>query len=743
MTQEEKLALVRALQPVVSRVRTDISAIKYKDREGKTKQAWTDEALTEGHLAKHVNGVGPARGCCPIKAGEDVTMVALFDLDSHKGEIPWSDMAEWADKITQASQMFGLEPIPFRSSGGNGIHLIYLWDEPQDAYSVRQTMKMILESLGLRDGATGLVDGAVEIFPKQDKVPAGGKGSQFILPLAGMSEPLIPMLGYEPAGKDYAVNMAWPVSEPVAKIEKPVRAVTTVVEGSVELATLRSALAAIPNEDENELDYDDWRNIIFAIHAETGGDEEGLALAHEFSARSSKYDPDFLDNRVWPYITDREGGVTGRTILAKAKEFGWQEDISGMFEVLSVETDENGQMVEELPAFRRNRQGDILADLDNIILGMNSFAVSGCYIAWDEFRGMVVMTEQRDGAGGWRPIEDHDAVAFRLRLERVGFKPISREMMRDVIKFLSNQNKFDSAILWGRGLKWDGVKRIDTFLERYFGVADKKYARALSRYLWTALAGRLVKPGIKADIALILIGLQGAGKSTAVAALAPFDDWFCELDLSADDDKKARMLRGKLVSEFGELRGMYNREVEHIKAFMSRQFEEWVPKFIEYATRYYRRAVFIGTSNEDKVLVDRTGNRRWAPVRVGAVDVEAIRRDREQLWAEAIQLFEAEGILFQETEELARAKHAEHMQEDAWSDAVAAWLNQEDENGLKNGRRKLKVGDVARGALLLDSGRINRGVEMRLANVMKDLGFEKRHSMVGSVWVKENFGEIS
>jgi len=416
-----------------------------------------------------------------------------------------------------------------------------------------------------------------------------------------------------------------------------------------------------------------------------------------------------------------------------------QNEIDGMFEVIEVERDENGEIEEELPALRRNRNGEILADLNNIVLGLNSYRVSGCYIAWDEFKGTVVMTEQKDGQGGWRPIEDHDAVEFRLRLERIGFKPISREMMRDVIKYISNQNKFDSAILWGKGLKWDGVKRIDTFLEKYFGVTDAKYARAISRYMWSAMAGRLMVPGIKADIAPILIGLQGAGKSTAVAAMSPFDDWFCELDLSADDDKKARMLRGKLVAEFGELRGMYNREVEHIKAFMSRQFEEWVPKFIEYATRYYRRTFFIGTSNEEKVLVDRTGNRRWAPVRVGNVDVEALRTDREQLWAEAIQLFEAEGVLFREAEILAKAKHSEHMQEDVWLDAISRWLAEENADGVLNGCRKLKLMDVISGALMVDTARADRKVQLRVADVMRDLGFEKTHSRSGQVWEKRDF----
>jgi predicted P-loop ATPase len=246
-------------------------------------------------------------------------------------------------------------------------------------------------------------------------------------------------------------------------------------------------------------------------------------------------------------------------------------------------------------------------------------------------------------------------------------------------------------------------------------------------------------PGIKADIALILIGLQGAGKSTAVAAMSPFDDWFCELDLSADDDKKARMLRGKVIAEFGEMRGMYAREVSHIKAFMTKQFEEWVPKFIEYTTRYYRRTVFVGTSNEDEVLADRTGNRRWAPVRVGAVDVDAIRKDCVQLWAEAVQMFEAEGILYQEVQTLAESKHAEHMQEDLWRDTVARWLDEENVDGVKNGTRKLKLMDVISGALLIDTSKADRKVQIRVADVMRDLGFEKTHSRAGSVWEKRDF----
>jgi len=91
---------------------------------------------------------------------------------------------------------------------------------------------------------------------------------------------------------------------------------------TLDFATLKAALTKIPNAGQNELDYDDWRNVIFAIHRETGGQDHGLRLAHAWSARSSKYSADFIDNHVWPYIrSDRPDAVTGLTILKMAKQY--------------------------------------------------------------------------------------------------------------------------------------------------------------------------------------------------------------------------------------------------------------------------------------------------------------------------------------------------------------------------------------------------------------------------------------
>lgn len=735
MDHELKEQLVEALAPVVSRVRTDVTAIKADGR-----QAWTNEPLTAARLMKHVNGSGPARGCCPIKEGEAVTMLALLDLDSHKGEIDWPAMATWAERISDAAGMHGLEAIPFRSSGGNGIHLIFVWDEPQDARSVRCLLRDVLASVALRDGTGGLMKGEVEIFPKQDRVPVGGRGNQFILPLAGASEPLLPLAGYEPMGKDAAIGLAWPVSEPVPVLEgdsnrglnrglSDENGVDSGFQGNseigVEIGVLRSALAAIPNEDAAELDYDAWRNVVFAIHAETGGSDEGLALAHEFSARSGKYDGDFLDERVWPYIRDREGGVTGRTILAMAREHGWQEDISALFEPIVV-AGEGGDLLapeDDLPGFERARNGVILATIDNVVRALGVYGMAGCRIAFDEFRAQLMITNVRDGRDGWRAISDTDEVELRRRLAVRGFREPGKDLMRDCVRIVAENNRFDSAILWARQLVWDGVRRVEGFYSTYFNVEDSDYCRAVSLYTWTAMAGRCLRPGIKADMSPVLIGDQGLRKSTGISAMAPTQEQFVELDLGAKDDDATRMLRGVLVAEFGEMRGFGVRSTEHIKAFLSRSFDTWIPKYFEYKSGYGRRALFIGTGNQKQFLTDETGNRRWLPLDVGKVEVDMIVRDRDQLWAEAIVLFNEGGIQWSEAEVLATNKHADYMVSDEWEHAIADWLAGTDEDGKPRSEGEYTLIGLASSVLGIFQAAFDHRLSYRLGKIMRGLGW--------------------
>jgi len=323
-----------ALAPLTRRVRRDVTAVKRNGR-----QAWTDEPLTKLRLAQHLNG-GPARGVCPILPGTAVTLVGLYDLDSHGGVTPWDHMAvTGAALVDVLTLVWGCTPLCFRSSGGRGIHIYLVWDEAQPARDVRRWMAGVLADVGMRNGTKGVEFGEVEVFPKQDRVPDGGFGNQFILPLAGASELLVPCElsgALVPTARPLAASM-WQGSPavPAAPVDDaptaPLR--TRPLTESPQGGWLE-ALDAIPNGrgdgdgQDTSLGYDDWRNVIFAIHYETRGSAEGLELARDWSSRSPKFDDAFLEERVWQYIRpERDHPITGATICRLALSFGWHPTI--------------------------------------------------------------------------------------------------------------------------------------------------------------------------------------------------------------------------------------------------------------------------------------------------------------------------------------------------------------------------------------------------------------------------------
>ena len=186
-------------------------------------------------------------------------------------------------------------------------------------------------------------------------------------------------------------------------------------------------------------------------------------------------------------------------------------------------------------------------------------------------------------------------------------------------------------------------------------------------------------------------------------------------------------MRGRLLGEIGELRGLHTKELESIKAFITRTHESWVPKYREFATTYPRRIVFVGTTNQDEMLADTTGNRRWLPIRVASVDTEAIARDRAQLWAEARETFKTTGVLWQDAERLGTAVHADHMIVDTWADAITTWLDSPEAltGEIPRARDFLRIGEVLKGALALEDKYIGRREEMRAAGVLKGLGYKR------------------
>jgi hypothetical protein len=394
MTASYEGLLARAIAPITSRVRTDVTAMK-----GSKGSYWTKDALTPQRIEQHVNG-GPARGVCPIKEGESVTMLGVLDFDSHQGATPWAEMVATVSSVADVLNAKGHAPIVFRSSGGRGIHLFLLWDTPQDAYSVRAMFIDSLTQVGLHSGAKGVQEKQVEIFPKQDEVRVGEHGNQFILPLAGKSEPLDPLFGYEPMGKEWTAQMSWPSSQSVEPRQRPARVVLASPSSLEPIERVRSALFAIPNDDARRMDYDSWRDTAFAVWEATGGSTEGLEVLNEWSAQFSGHDPKFLEDRVWRYIKppqNRKTAITRATLFATAYKNGWVErtTVDGLDNVNDAGlSDDDRRSRREQQRAENARLQDVAINTLPPIVSVDMMVDDAVWIAQGSYVGLISNPQQ-------------------------------------------------------------------------------------------------------------------------------------------------------------------------------------------------------------------------------------------------------------------------------------------------------------------------------------------------------------
>jgi hypothetical protein len=249
------------------------------------------------------------------------------------------------------------------------------------------------------------------------------------------------------------------------------------------------------------------------------------------------------------------------------------------------------------------------------------------------------------GHPNWHAISDNLITSIRNGVELITGVTYEQTEVSRQLSLLADENRYDSAKAHVGRLQWDGVPRIDRFAQDILKAVPSEYGVALGRYLFVALVGRVLEPGCKADIAPVLVSPnQNTGKSSMVESLSPFHEWFGQVDLTKDDDDVYRAIKGKVVIELPELKGLVGRDAQSTKALMTQQVDSWTPKYKEFAVSVPRRAVFVGTSNPKRFLSDPTGNRRWAPIRVAMtalfIDWPKFTESRDQYWAEAKALVE-------------------------------------------------------------------------------------------------------
>ncbi len=297
-------------------------------------------------------------------------------------------------------------------------------------------------------------------------------------------------------------------------------------------------------------------------------------------------------------------------------------------------------------------------------------------LAFSEFSGRILKRQPpplHDGeAGEWTDADDAEleqwlAVNYGLR----GLRSVD---LPKAVLLAARRHRFHEVRDYLDSLTWDKAERLRHWLHMFLGAPDTPYVEAVSVKWMVAAVARVFRVPVKVDNVLILEGTQGIYKSTALKVLG--GPWFTDQGFRFGDKDAVQLINGRWVVELAELDGLNKADSAAAKAFFARDTDRIRPPYGRNMIDFPRQCVFAGTVNHATYLRDETGNRRYWPITVTQVDIEGLRRERDQLWAEAKALFDAgtEWWVRAGERELFELEQDQRYVGDAYEEKLRAWL---------------------------------------------------------------------
>ncbi|MDH0097478.1 toprim domain-containing protein [Pseudomonas sp. GD04158] len=374
-------------------------------------------------------------------------------------------------------------------------------------------------------------------------------------------------------------------------------------------------------------------------------------------------------------------------------------------------------------ALHRNGKGALLSVVANVVLILENDERWKGVIGEDLFAGRTVKrraTPYGGRAGEWSDLDDTRTAIWLA--EQYGLQVKSLSVL-EAVAVVANQNPFHPVRDYLHSLKWDGRPRLRTWVKDYLGgvalAGNDDYPGIMGmRYLVSAVA-RVMVPGAKADCVIILEGEQGLNKSSALRVLG--GEWFMDTPIPLGEKEAYQAIQGMWIIELAELDAFNKVESTKAKSFFGAEVDIFRPSYGRRNIRLPRQCVFAGSTNQDEYLRDPTGNRRYWPVLCMKVNLAGLREVRDQLWAEALHLYEAgepwwpqddEKEMFQQEQDV-------RFQGDAWEPRIVDYLQRNPCEAIG--------GDVLlEKALLLDPGHWGRPEQTRLGQIMHRLKWRRK-----------------
>jgi predicted P-loop ATPase len=371
---------------------------------------------------------------------------------------------------------------------------------------------------------------------------------------------------------------------------------------------------------------------------------------------------------------------------------------------------------------QRDHQNDPRPNLYNAMLALREDARLCDVFSFDEMLRAAMLRDPVPGGDVRvdgepfqpRPVCDADVAALQEFLQAQGLEKIGKDAVHQAADLRASERRFHPVRDQLNALRWDSTSRLARWLATYLGADNTEYHCGIGL---VAMVARIFDPGCKADYMPILEGPQGTLKSTACRVLG--GAWFSDNlpDIRSAGKDVAQHLNGKWLIEVAEMSSLDKAEASALKAFVTRAVERYRPSYGRKEVIEPRQCVFVGTTNKTAYLRDETGGRRFWPIKVCVIDIEALVRDRDQLFAEAVRLYRQGFHWWPDAafeRECIMPEQEARYEVDAWEESIRVFLT---------GRRRTTVLEVAREGLHIDLPRIGTSDQRRITAALERLGW--------------------
>lgn len=223
-------------------------------------------------------------------------------------------------------------------------------------------------------------------------------------------------------------------------------------------------------------------------------------------------------------------------------------------------------------------------------------------------------------------VNDEDDSEIRIYLNHV-YSITGKELIYDsVVHEASKKRRHPIRTFLANLPEWDSIPRIETIICELFDIKPNTFYREASKSWWCGMIQRIMRPGSKYDMMLVISGEQGIGKSQFGKSIATLywnggmetidsqPNFFGDDELPFDKKDAYEQLNGIMIYELPEFEKYYKKsDTSTIKSFLSKTSDKYRKSYGRRVSEYRRQCVFIATTNDNKPLRDRTGNRRFLP----------------------------------------------------------------------------------------------------------------------------------